>query len=83
MSICIFNMHISFYGNYWVYFLAFKLVVSDIVPARIILDRETGRSRGFGFVTFTSSEEASSAVQAMDGSVLSFLFLACLTELVD
>ncbi|PON70535.1 Splicing factor-like protein [Parasponia andersonii] len=39
----------------------------DVVDARIIVDRETGRSRGFGFITYTSSEEASSAIQAFDG----------------
>uniref|UniRef100_A0A2N9HFN1 RRM domain-containing protein n=1 Tax=Fagus sylvatica TaxID=28930 RepID=A0A2N9HFN1_FAGSY len=42
----------------------------DVVEARIIVDRETGRSRGFGFVTYTSSEEASSAIQALDGQDL-------------
>lgn len=39
------------------------------------MDRETGRSRGFGFVTFGDTEAASAAVQAMDQRVyLSFFF---------
>jgi heterogeneous nuclear ribonucleoprotein A1/A3 len=33
------------------------------------VDRESGRSRGFGFVTYTTSEEASAAITAMDGKV--------------
>lgn len=41
----------------------------EVIEARVIMDRETGRSRGFGFITFTSSEEASSAIQALDGQV--------------
>ncbi|THG23389.1 hypothetical protein TEA_027958 [Camellia sinensis var. sinensis] len=42
----------------------------EVVEARVIVDRETGRSRGFGFVTYTSGEEASAAIQALDGQVL-------------
>lgn len=42
----------------------------EVVEARVILDRETGRSRGFGFITFTSTDAASSAIQAFDGQDL-------------
>ncbi|CAA3010006.1 glycine-rich RNA-binding 3, mitochondrial-like [Olea europaea subsp. europaea] len=42
----------------------------EVVEARIIMDRETGRSRGFGFVTYTSTDEASSAIQELDGQEL-------------
>ncbi|OMO53150.1 hypothetical protein CCACVL1_28852 [Corchorus capsularis] len=42
----------------------------EVVDARVIVDRETGRSRGFAFITYTSSEDASSALQALDGQVL-------------
>ena len=33
----------------------------------LIEDRETGRSRGFGFVEMSSSEEAANAIQKFDG----------------
>lgn len=41
-----------------------------LLTARIIMDRDHGNSRGFGFVTYASSEEASTAIQAFDGQVL-------------
>eukprot|EP00268_Persea_americana_P011264 TRINITY_DN1473_c0_g1_i3.p1 TRINITY_DN1473_c0_g1~~TRINITY_DN1473_c0_g1_i3.p1 ORF type:complete len:333 (-),score=94.43 TRINITY_DN1473_c0_g1_i3:348-1346(-) len=42
----------------------------EVIEARVIMDRETGRSRGFGFISFTSSEEASAAITGMDGKDL-------------
>ncbi|CAN0915760.1 Glycine-rich RNA-binding protein 2, mitochondrial [Linum grandiflorum] len=42
----------------------------EVVDAKVILDRDTGRSRGFGFVNFTESEAANSAVSGMDGKDL-------------
>jgi cold-inducible RNA-binding protein len=38
--------------------------------AKVIQDRETGRSRGFGFVTFSDESGAQSAISGMDGKEL-------------
>lgn len=40
----------------------------NIDEAKVILDRETGRSRGFGFVTFAEQEAAKNAVGEMNGA---------------
>jgi cold-inducible RNA-binding protein len=42
----------------------------EIVEAKVITDRETGRSRGFGFVTFADDQGANSAIAEMDGTEL-------------
>ena len=42
----------------------------DVTDAKVITDRETGRSRGFGFVTFSSKDDAVSARDAMNGADL-------------
>ncbi|MGK0348310.1 MAG: cold-inducible RNA-binding protein [Myxococcota bacterium] len=42
----------------------------EVTEAKVISDRETGRSRGFGFVTFTDGAAADSAIAKMDGSDL-------------
>ena len=38
-----------------------------VVSAQVIMDRDTGRSKGFGFVEMSSDQEAQAAVEAMNG----------------
>lgn len=38
--------------------------------AQVIMDRETGRSRGFGFVEMPNQDEAREAISAMNGTDL-------------
>ena len=42
----------------------------EVTEAKVVTDRETGRSRGFGFVTYTTSESAENAMRSMDGATL-------------
>jgi heterogeneous nuclear ribonucleoprotein A1/A3 len=42
----------------------------EISEAKVITDRATGRSRGFGFVTFSQDENAKTAISKMDGTSL-------------
>jgi RNA recognition motif-containing protein len=38
-----------------------------VTETNLMMDRETGRPRGFGFVTMGSSEEANKAIEALNG----------------
>lgn len=42
----------------------------EVTEAKVITDRETGRSRGFGFVTFVDNAAADSAISEMNGTQL-------------
>lgn len=42
----------------------------EVIDAKVITDRETGRSRGFGFVTMNDPAGTETAMRAMDGSTL-------------
>lgn len=41
-----------------------------VTETNLMMDRSTGRPRGFGFVTMSSAEEAQKAVQALNGADL-------------
>ena len=42
----------------------------EVVSANVVTDRDTGRSRGFGFVEMATDEDARKAIQALDGQEL-------------
>jgi len=64
--------------NIYVGNLAFSTSSSDlerifaehgsVTRAQVVEDRETGRSRGFGFVEMSSSDEAQKAISTLDGA---------------
>lgn len=55
--------------------LALETLFSEqgkVVEAKVVYDRESGRSRGFGFVTYSSAEEVNSAIETLNGVVSIF-----------
>jgi RNA recognition motif-containing protein len=42
----------------------------SVLTAKIVTDKQTGRSRGFGFVEMENENEAKDAIKAMNGSEL-------------
>ncbi len=41
--------------------------IGPVESAQIIVDRETNRSKGFGFVTMQSDDDATTAISSLDG----------------
>jgi RNA recognition motif-containing protein len=41
-----------------------------VSTAKVVMDRQTGRSRGFGFVEMENDSEAEAAIQALNGTEL-------------
>lgn len=49
----------------------------NVMQAKVYYDKDSGRSRGFGFVTYSCADEVYSAVESLDGVVsepLSFFY---------
>jgi RNA recognition motif-containing protein len=40
----------------------------DVTSAKVVFDRETDRSRGFGFVEMSTDDEGNAAIEALDGA---------------
>jgi cold-inducible RNA-binding protein len=49
----------------------------EIESVRVVTDRATGRSRGFGFVTFVQKEDAQNAIDQMNGTELDGRTIRC------
>ena len=43
----------------------------DVESAKVIMDRETGRSKGFGFVEMSDASEAQAAIRELNEAVVS------------
>ena len=48
----------------------------EVVSAKVIMDRETGKSRGFGFVEMTSSDEGQAAMTKFNGKEMEGRFIS-------
>jgi len=42
----------------------------NIISAKVVTDKESGKSRGFGFVEMENDSDANSAIKALNGSEL-------------
>jgi cold-inducible RNA-binding protein len=49
---------------------AFFAAAGQVVSAKVIMDRDSGRSKGFGFVEMASDEDAKAAIAQLDGKEL-------------
>ena len=48
----------------------FFAAVGTVVSAKVVIDRDTNRSKGFGFVEMSNDDEAKAAIEQLDGKEL-------------
>ena len=48
----------------------FFTAYGEVTSAKVVVDRETNKSRGFGFVEMPNTEEGEVAIQKLNGSVI-------------
>lgn len=44
--------------------------LGQVVSAKLIMDRDTGRSKGFGFVEMSTDEETQAAIKQLNGTTV-------------
>ena len=71
-GICVKPCTVYFYSCV---FLMLKISSTCFLLVTVVTDKETGRSRGFGFVTFLNPDDASLAVEKLCGAVSFCLFV--------
>lgn len=49
---------------------AYFAQLGEVTSARVVMERDTGRSRGFGFVEYTSDEAGREAIAKLNGTEL-------------
>jgi cold-inducible RNA-binding protein len=69
LPLCYQKAKIDRFCNFFTVFIV-DLIRSDCFVSQIINDRETGRSRGFGFVTFSNEKAMRDAIEGMNGQNL-------------
>jgi RNA recognition motif. (a.k.a. RRM, RBD, or RNP domain) len=70
------NLFIFHIPNHYTNLDMFHLFIpyGNLLSVRIMVERETGRSRGFGFVSYDSAESAALAIKELNGYPVRFLY---------
>ena len=67
MNIFVSNLVFHLESNDLKYFFA---PYGEVVSSKVVMDRETGRSRGFGFVEMANDESGNEAISKLNGSMV-------------